>query len=358
MSLTDDLRPARIGHILFLDIVGFSKLAIAEQRRQLDRLNAVALGSDTFQAEKARAALLVIPTGDGMALVFQGDLTAPARCALEVMQELSAGVPQVPVRMGIHSGLVQPHLDVIGRENLVGEGINTAHRVMECADAGHILVSGEHAHWLRALEAWEPRLTDLGTAVVKHGVRLDLFALTDGELGSADLPRLTQTLTAEPAQETTDIVLLYRRNARPDVEVLDVLERELTARGLSVFCDRSAKPGVEAHRQQEARLRSARAVIPIVSPHALRSEMLQYALEAALDARQKSGHPAILPVQIGPPEPTEDDDLAIRDLIAPFPYFAWNGPDDSPRLIAELLSALREPVKPREVALETVGGGI
>ena len=305
MSLTENLRPARIGHILFLDIVGFSKLPLADQRRQLDRLNAVAVASETFQAQKAQEALLVIPTGDGMALVFQDDLTAPACCALELAEGLKSGMPPVPVRMGIHSGLVQPHLDLTGRENLVGEGINTAHRVMECASEGHILVSREHAHWLKALEAWEPCLTDLGTAVVKHGLRLELFALTDGQPDAVTLPILPASVTSEPGETATDVVLLYRRNTRPDIEVLEVIEKELTARGLSVFFDRNVRPGVEAHRQQEERLRSARAAIPIISPHALRSEMLQYALEAALDARQHQGKPAILPVQIGPPSPSK-----------------------------------------------------
>jgi len=363
MSLTDDLRPARIGHILFLDIVGFSTQPLVEQRRQLDRLNTVASSSEIFQVQKAREALLVIPTGDGMALVFNDDPTTPARCALELARGLQDGTPKVPVRMGIHSGLVQPHLDLNGRENLVGEGINTAHRVMECAGEGNILVSGEHANWLKAFNGWEARLTDLGTAVVKHGVRLDLFSLTDEALGSTVLPVIHQaapepTELAATESTTTDVVLLYRRNTHPDIDVLDVIEKELTARGLSVFYDRSVRPGVEAHRRQEEQLRAARAVIPIVSPHALRSEMLQYALEVALDTRQKRGLPALLPVQIGPSEPNHDDDLVIRDLIAPFPYFVWNGPQDSPRLVAELLSALREPVKPREVPLETVGGGM
>ncbi len=364
MSLTDDLRPVRIGHVLFLDIVGFSRQAHAEQSRQLDRLNAVALASPTFQAQKTQGALLVIPTGDGMALVFQHDLTAPARCALELAHGFVHSAPPVPVRMGIHSGLVQTHLDLGGRENLVGEGLNTAHRVMECASDGQILVSGEYAHWLQALETEGICLTNLGTAVVKHDLRLELFALTDDTQRTATVqtlnvpPATVPAASVPPVAEKHDVVLLYRRNALPDTEVLDVIEKELSGRGLSVFYDRSARPGVEAHRQLEERLRSARAVIPIVSPHALRSEMLQYALEAALDARQNSGQPAILPVQIGPPEPSEEDDLAIRDLIAPFPYFSWNDGSDSPRLVAELLSALREPVKPSEVALETVGGGM
>jgi class 3 adenylate cyclase len=275
VSVTDDLRPARIGHILFLDIVGFSKLPLAEQRRQLDRLNAVAVSAETFRAAKARGEMLMISTGDGMALVFMDDIEAPARCALELAKALRSGAPRVPVRIGIHSGLVQPHLDLMGHENLVGEGINTAHRVMECAGDGQILVSGEHARWLKALEGWEARLTDLGTAVVKHGLRLDLFAVTEGEIGRVDRPTVSPAGPSEPADAATDVVLLYRRNTRPDIEVLDFLEAELIARGLRVFCDRSARPGVEAQRQQEERLRSARAVIPIVSPHALRSEMLR-----------------------------------------------------------------------------------
>jgi class 3 adenylate cyclase len=360
MNLTDNLRPARIGHILFLDIVGFSKLPLADQQRQLDRLNTVTAASETFQKQKAQDALLVLPTGDGMALVFQNDLTAPARCAIDIAYGLRSGTPPVPVRIGIHSGLVQPHLDLMGRENLVGEGINTAHRVMECAGEGHILVSGEHAHWLQALEEWAPRLTDLGTAVVKHGLRLELFALTDGQTkATVILPVSTTTaIPSEPAETATDVVLLYRRNSHPDIEILEVIESELTARGLTVFFDRSTRPGVEAQRQQEERLRTARAVIPIISPSALRSEMLQYALEAALDSRQHQGKPAILPVQIGPSEQGTEDDLSIRELIAPFPYFSWSDPSDTPRLVAELLSALREPIKPRDLALESVGGGM
>jgi hypothetical protein len=360
MSITDNLRPAQIAHVLFLDIVEFSVLDLSDQAHCLDRLNAITAATPTYGYCRQRGDLLVIPTGDGMALVFLHDLAAPDRCALEVSRGLVECDSPIRLRIGIHSGLVQPHLDLTGRENLVGEGINTAHRVMECADPGHILLSGEHAHWLRALDGWSTRLIQVGTATVKHGLQLELFALTDDGVGRINPPRAIHAppSSQQPPKNAYDVVLLYRRHAQPDNNVLDVVERELAQRGLRIFCDRNPRPGVEAHRTQEQRIRSARAVVPIVSPHSLRSEMLQYALEVALDERQKTGYPTILPIQIGNPEPDGDDDLAIRDLIAPFTYFTWNQPDDNPKLITELLSALREPGMLRDLPVESVGGGM
>src|SRR5438477_4690014 len=127
-----------IGHVLFLDIVGYSKLLITEQSELLRKLTAIVLGTEQFRIAETEGKLVRLPTGDGMALVFRTTPEAPARCALEVSQALKAH-PELHVRMGIHSGPVNEITDVNDRANIAGAGINIAQRVMDCGDAGHIL---------------------------------------------------------------------------------------------------------------------------------------------------------------------------------------------------------------------------
>ena len=160
-----------IAHVLFIDIVGYSKLSINEQRAAVDELNEVVRASEQFQKAEAASRLIKIPAGDGMALVFYTSPEAPAQCAIEISRALKEH-PRLQLRMGVHSGPVSGVIDVNGHANLAGTGLNIAQRVMACGDAGHILVSKRVAEDLEEYEQWRPLLHDLGACEVKHGVRV------------------------------------------------------------------------------------------------------------------------------------------------------------------------------------------
>jgi len=177
-----------VAHVLFIDIVGYSKLSINEQRAAVDELNEIVRASDQFQKAEAAACLIKIPTGDGMALVFYTSQEAPAQCAVEISRALKEH-PRLQLRMGIHSGPVSGVLDVNERANLAGAGINMAQRVMDCGDAGHILISKHVAEDLEEYEQWRPLLHDLGSCEVKHGVRIGIANLYDSEIGNPQLPK-------------------------------------------------------------------------------------------------------------------------------------------------------------------------
>src|SRR5437667_1363258 len=176
-----------IGHVLFIDIVGYSKLLIHEQSEQLQRLREIVRATEQFRAEQAEDKLLRLPTGDGGALVFRTTPEAPVACALEISQALK-NHPQLRVRMGIHSGPVQEVTDINEQINIAGAGINIAQRVMDCGDAGHILVSKRIAEDLEQYARWRQLLHDLGTCEVKHGVTLALFNLYSDEIGNPQPP--------------------------------------------------------------------------------------------------------------------------------------------------------------------------
>ena len=185
-----------IGHILFLDIVGYSKLMADEQRALLQELKDVVRHTNQFRAAEAEGKLTRLPTGDGMVLVFSNNPEAPVECALEIARELRA-YPTLKLRMGIHSGPVNPVADVNDQTNLAGAGINVAQRVVSCGDAGHILLSKHFAEDLEQYAHWRPYLHDIGEVEVKHGVRLSLVSLHDDELGNAQLPeKIARTRSA------------------------------------------------------------------------------------------------------------------------------------------------------------------
>src|SRR6187402_986476 len=161
-----------IGHVLFIDIVRYSELLIEEQKERLGQLTSIVLGTAQVR-DSTDEELVRLPTGDGMALVFRHSAEEPARCALEIAEALRKH-PEIPVRMGIHSGPVSEVTDVSGRKNIAGAGINMAQRVMDCGDAGHILVSQHVADDLEHYPRWQPYLHSLGECEVKHGVRLNM----------------------------------------------------------------------------------------------------------------------------------------------------------------------------------------
>jgi len=176
-----------IGHVLFIDIVGYSKLLINQQSELLRELNEIVSGTKHFREGEAEEKLIRLPTGDGMALVFRNDPEAPAHCALEISQALKSR-PNIQLRMGVHSGPVNEVVDVNQRANVAGAGINMAQRVMDCGDAGHILLSKHVADDLEQYEHWQPHLHDLGECEVKHGVRVSVVNLYTEELGNPEVP--------------------------------------------------------------------------------------------------------------------------------------------------------------------------
>src|SRR6516162_6228682 len=160
-----------IGHVLFIDIVGYSKLLLQEQSKRIQDLREIVRGTEQFRSAEAEGKLLRLPTGDGGALVFRTTPEAPVLCALEIAKELRKH-PELRVRMGIHSGPVNAVTDLNEQANIAGAGINIAQRVMDCGDAGHILLSKHVAEDLEHFPRWQPYLQDLGGCEVKHGGRV------------------------------------------------------------------------------------------------------------------------------------------------------------------------------------------
>jgi TolB-like protein len=188
-----------IGHVLFIDIVGYSKLMITEQSEQLQTLKRVVRGTEQFHVAEAEGKLLRLPTGDGGALVFRTSPEAPVRCAMEITKALK-DYPELRVRMGIHSGPVNEISDLNEQANIAGAGINIAQRVMDCGDAGHIFLSRHVAEDLEQYPRWRAYLHDLGECEVKHGVRVSVTNLYSDEVGNPNLPSKLQAVKRHHAR--------------------------------------------------------------------------------------------------------------------------------------------------------------
>ncbi len=181
-----DLR-LEIAHVLFIDIVGYSKRLIDEQHELLQDLNQIIRNTEAFRSAETSGKLIRVPTGDGVALVFSTTPEAPVQCALEIGKALRSN-SELQVRMGIHSGPVSGIMDVNDRSNIAGAGINVAQRVMDCGDAGHILLSKRVAEDLEQYRQWRPYLHDLGECEVKHGAKVSLVNLYSDEVGNPAIP--------------------------------------------------------------------------------------------------------------------------------------------------------------------------
>ena len=182
-----------IGHVLFVDIVSYSQLSINEQHAAIAELAQTVRSTEQFRKAEAADRLIKIATGDGMALVFYTSPEAPVRCAMEISRALKQH-PRLHIRMGIHSGPVSSVTDVTGQTNLAGAGLNLAQRVMECGDAGHILLSKHVAEDMSEFEQWRPLLHDLGTCEVKHGVRIPVVNLWSDDVGNREAPQKFRAL--------------------------------------------------------------------------------------------------------------------------------------------------------------------
>src|SRR5438132_149474 len=211
-----------IGHVLFIDIVGYSKLLINEQSEQIQTLRKIVRGTEQFRLAEAEGKLVRLPTGDGGALVFRNSPEAPVLCALEISKELK-NHPELRVRMGIHSGPVNEVTDLNEQANIAGAGINIAQRVMDCGDGGHILLSQRVADDLGQYRQWQPQLHDLGEIEVKHGVRVRVFNLYNKELGNPGVPEKLrqakgQTDVTRRGEELWIAVLPFKSSGDPEIE--------------------------------------------------------------------------------------------------------------------------------------------
>src|SRR6266542_6438580 len=176
-----------IAHVLFTDIVGYSKLPITQQRASVQRLNEIVQGTDEYQAAESAGRLITIPTGDGITLVFYHSPEAPVESALEISRALKKH-PEIQVRMGIHSGPLSGIIDATGKANVAGAGINIAQRVMDCGDAGHILLSKHVAEDLEHYARWRPLLHELGECEIKHGAKISVVNLYTENVGNSQPP--------------------------------------------------------------------------------------------------------------------------------------------------------------------------
>lgn len=350
--------PTQIAHILFLDIVGWSRESINAQGRLLAELSRLVTRSTTFQSAKSAGQLMAFPSGDGMWVLFTGDLVGPARCATEVA-ELLRTVPSLAVRMGIHSGPVRFQTDIAGTQTVVGDGINMAKRVMDMGDGGHIVLSSQYASWLKQFDEWAGMVLPLGVGATKHGEKLELFTLVSDRFGRADASsHVVATPTVHTrAAKPLRIVIVYKRHAQPDDQVLALLESGLEHDGHDVFIDRHLKIGVEWAKAIEEKIRAADAVIAIVSDAAIGSEMLEYEIETACDEHRKRGKPYLLPIRVGA-------DKAIGGplgaFINGFNFSVWQSARDNRKVIDEIRLAISEEPKPppAEKQLEPVGGAV
>jgi TolB-like protein/Tfp pilus assembly protein PilF/class 3 adenylate cyclase len=215
-----------IAYVLFIDIVGYSKLVTSEQRRLLELLNRIVHDSEHFRKAEANSRLVTVPTGDGMALVFYNTPEAPVECALEI-SSVAKEHPELKLRMGMHSGPVSGVVDVSGRANIAGAGINIAQRVMDCGDAAHILVSKHMAEDLEQYGHWKRHLHELGEIEVKHGARVAVVNLYTEDLGNPEVPQKFRQ-----ARKGTAPVVAEKRGRRWIIAGVGVLLAALIIGGL------------------------------------------------------------------------------------------------------------------------------
>jgi class 3 adenylate cyclase len=367
-------------HVLFMDIVGYSHREMAAQRRLLEELQERVRQTGEFQRVEASGELLRLPTGDGMALVFFRDPVAPVRCAMQLSEALQTH-PELKLRMGLHTGPVYRVRDINANINVSGGGINFAQRVMDCGDAGHILLSNAIWEYLRQVGTWP--VQDLGECQVKHEERLHLYNLFTAEVGNPAVPEklrkpygrfgvsdgkrdsgadtATRPYAHTPTQSPAGlrVALLYKRNTEPDGRLLLELERRLNERGYRVFVDRHLEVGMKWAEEIDRQIRTADAVIPLLSEASIQSEMLAHEVQIAHETAQQRGRPRLLPVRVNYTGPLPEG-LAV--VLEPLEYALWETPADDERVAGQLQSALQNPAPPAPEAvrakLEPVGGAV
>ena len=364
MASPDLAAQLETAHVLFVDLVGYSAQPMEAQRRLLEELQESVRLTPEFERAAASADCLRLPTGDGMALVFFRDPVAPLRCAMQLARALSDH-PQLRMRMGLHTGPVYRVTDINANTNVSGGGINFAQRVMDCGDAGHILLSSHIVDQLTQVGAWP--LHDLGICNVKHGERLHLFSLHADGVGNPRLPEKLRSAgrfrgmpgSDEAGRGVLRIALLYKRHAEPDQQLLRLLEDELESRGHRVFIDRHLEVGMEWARAIDDEIRASDAVVPLLSAASIESEMLAHEVVTARDAAvERPGKPRLLPVRVNYTGPLPE---VLGAILDPLEYALWSGPADDESLISQVVAALRSPPPAPRIApekLEAVGGAV
>src|SRR5437762_1349174 len=216
-----------IGHVLFMDVVAYSRLLVNEQREVVHQLNQVVRKTAQFRKSDARGKLISIPSGDGMALVFFESPEEPVQCALEISRALK-NHPRLRLRMGVHSGPVDQVKDVNNRSNVAGAGINIAQRIMDCGDAGHILVSQRVADDLSQDSLWQPHLHEIGEIEVKHGVQLGIVNVYTEELGNPEPPaKVSRVATPPPTVSDARLSAVPDEEGRRSAASLPVPEKSI-----------------------------------------------------------------------------------------------------------------------------------
>jgi Lrp/AsnC family transcriptional regulator, leucine-responsive regulatory protein len=276
-----------IAHVLFMDVVGFSKLLINDQSAILEQLNQLVRETPHFREAEAAGKLIRLSTGDGMALVFSNSPEAPVECALEISKALRS-YPDIQLRMGVHSGPINAVSDVNDRSNVTGAGINMAQRVMDCGDAGHILVSRHVAEDLEHYARWQPLLHDLGECEVKHGVHVHVFNLYTDEVGNPQVPKKIKVAQQERAATASHappsgFSAMSRGLDEFDLKLLDAVQRNnrLTARQLGEeICLSPAAVQRRLRRLRERKI--IEAEVAVVSPDAVGRSLIAI-VEVTLD---------------------------------------------------------------------------
>src|SRR5437762_8801383 len=212
-----------IGHVLFIDIVGYSKLLIGEQSELIRELKEVVATSEQVRVAEEQGRLVSLPTGDGVALVFRDAAETPAQCALEIAHAVKK-YPKLRLRMGIHSGPVNVITDVNNRANVAGAGINLAQRVMDCGDARHVLLSKHTAEDLESYARWQPYLHDVGECEVKHGVRISLVNFCGNNIGNPETPEKVR-------RARRDRAIAARRRRKRVLSAISIVAAGLLAAG-------------------------------------------------------------------------------------------------------------------------------
>lgn len=356
---------AEIGHILFLDLVGFSRSPMEEQDRNSRELRALVRATAEFQRAEHNGELIGSDTGDGMALIFFRDPLAPIHCAIEIAHALRRR-PHLQIRMGVHSGPVIRVPDINGNENVSGAGINTAQRLMDCGDSGHVLLSAMSAEVVRAFESYSDRLIDLGEVAVKHGEKVRVFNLVFGDVGNPHVPTWVQNHAVRdpvpaapsaeamaaagvrPAQEAyrrpqvgtgQAISLVYKRRGAPNDDKLGGwLEAELTRCGFLVKTERQQQFGPAWASDIEEQFATSDAVVFLLSAIACANELFEYevALAGKISGTGDGQRPKLLGVRVRYAEPLADTILStLGELTTPL----WESSADNEAVLQHVLDA-------------------
>ena len=354
METTSKRIQTEIAHVVFLDVVGFTRLPMEDQTRISGGLKSAIKSSPEYARAVENNYVYSLDTGDGAAIVFFGDPVVAAQFATELRQAATSMASGAELRIGINSGPVARTIDLTGRPNVTGTGINVAQRTMECAKPGQILLSETYAEFLSPFEEWSGLIRPISEFSTKHNavLRLCELSLTPGRSVSPSSQGAQVKL-----EKHVRIIIIYKRNTKPDDDLLAFLEKEIAACGASIFIDRHLTVGVEWALEIEKQIRSADAVVALISAKAVDSEMLEYELRTALDELDKRGKPRILPIRV---QFTDNVQGELGKLLDRFQYIVWNGPEDDELVLNSIIRSINEserPTKP-EFVLEPPGGAM